>query len=88
MASNYAHLYYVQNWWSAPLTLCFLLPDHSDGYAHPQRGERPALQQRGHVPRTPVFPGALPQWRAMQPPAGHLRVRLSQRFLRGTLSEQ
>lgn len=74
--------------WSAPLTLFFLLPDHSDGYPHPQRGECPPLQQCSHVPGPSVFPGALPQRRTLQPPGGHLRVRLPQWFLRGTLSEQ
>lgn len=73
---------------SVPLTLFFLLPDHSDGYPHPQRGERPPLQQCSHVPGSSMFRGALSQRRTLQPPAGRLWMRLPQWFLRGTLSEQ
>lgn len=65
-----------------------LLPDHPDGYARPQRRQRPPLQQCSHVPGAPVCPGALPQRRPVQPPAGHLWVRLPQWVLWRTLSEQ
>lgn len=59
-----------------------LLPDHADERSRPQRGERPELQQRGHVPGSPVLPGALPERRPLQPHAGDLRVLLLPR-LRG-----
>lgn len=64
------------------------LPDRPDGYARPQRREHPPLQQCSLVPAAPVCPGALPQWRPVQPPAGHLWMRLPEWVLRRTLSEQ
>lgn len=68
--------------------LCALLLDHSDGYAHPQGGECLALQQRSHVPESPLLQGALSQRWPLQTSAGHLQLRMPQRLLRAALPEQ